>query len=137
MTAAPLRGVHVAVAGDDSGALEFLAHTLRYHGALVTTHDSARTLMRLMQLLLVNVLVVDLAEISDVGLKLLRNIRSLPPQEGGRVPIIVLHAGPPHAEQRIVAEDVDSVLRKPIQAAELARVVATVYAASSDRAPES
>ena len=30
----PLRGVHVAVVGDDRDALEFLTQTLRYHGAL-------------------------------------------------------------------------------------------------------
>jgi CheY-like chemotaxis protein len=133
----PLRGVHVAVVGDDSDALEFLAQTLRYHGALVTTHDSARSVLRLMQLLLVNVLVVDLGEVSDVSLKLIRGIRALPPEAGGRVPVVVLFSGPSQAEPRIVAEDVDSVIRKPVQAAELARVVATVYAVTSEGTRES
>ena len=39
-------------------------------------------------------------------------------------------------EPRIVAEDVDSVMRKPVQATELARTVAMVYAASTDLPPE-
>ena len=128
----PLRGVHVAVVGDDGDALEFLSQTLRYHGALVTIHDSARSVLRLMQLLRVSVVVVDLAEVTDVSLKLIRPIRSLPPDEGGSVPVIVLYTGPTDVEPRIVAEDVDSIVRKPVQATELARTVAMVYAATSD-----
>jgi CheY-like chemotaxis protein len=133
----PLRGVHVAVVGDASDALDFLSQTLRYHGALVTTHDSARSVLRLMQLLRVNVVVVDLVEVTDVSLKLIRTVRGLPADVGGRVPIIVLYSGPSELEPRIVAEDVDSVIRKPVQATELARTVAMVYAASSDLPPES
>ena len=132
----PLRGVHVAIVGDDRDALEFLTQTLRYHGALVTTHDTARSVMRLMQLLIVSVVVVDLGEVSDVSLKIIRTIRGLPSDEGGRVPVIVLYAGPPDSEPRIVAEDVDSVVRKPVQAAELAHTFATVYAASTDHRPD-
>ena len=132
----PLRGVHVAVVGDDRDALEFLTQTLRYHGALVTTHDSARSVMRLMQLLVVSVVIVDLSEVSDVSLKLVRTIRGLPADAGGRAPMIVLYSGTPDAEPRIVAEDVDSVLRKPLQAAELAHTVALVYGSSTDHRPE-
>jgi CheY-like chemotaxis protein len=130
MTAAALRGVHVAVAGDDRDALEVLAQPLRDHGALVTTHDPARTVLRLMQILLVNVLVVDLGDVMDIGLKLIRDVRALAPQVGGRVPVVALFAGPRTAEPLIVAEDVDSVVRKPVASAELVRVVASVVAAS-------
>jgi DNA-binding response OmpR family regulator len=130
MTAAALRGVHVAIAGDERDALEFLAQPLRYHGALVTTHDPARTVLRLMQILLVNVLIVDLSDIMDDGLKLIRDVRSLSPRDGGRVPLIALFAGPSSAEPLIVAEDVDSVIRKPVGSSELVRVVASVVAAS-------
>ena len=132
----PLRGVHIAVVGDDGDALDFLSQTLRYHGALVTSHDSARSVLRLMQLLRVSVVVVDLAEVTDISLKLIRTVRGLPSDVGGRVPIIVLYAGPMDIEPRIVAEDVDSVMRKPVQATELARTVAMVYAASTDLPPE-
>jgi CheY-like chemotaxis protein len=135
MTAAALRGVHVALAGDDGDALEFLAQPLRYHGALVTTHDPARTVLRLMQILLVNVLVVDLSEVMDIGLKLIHDVRTLAAEDGGRVPVIALFPGPPSAEALVVAEDVDSVIRKPVSAAELVRVVATVVAASPGGSP--
>ena len=132
----PLRGVHVAIVGDDRDALEFLTQTLRYHGALVTMHDSARSVLRLMQLLIVSVVVVDLVDVSDVTLKIIRTIRGLPVEDGGRVPVIVLYSGAVEVEPRIVAEDVDSVIRKPVQASELAHTVAMVYAASTDHRPE-
>ena len=128
----PLRGVHVAVVGDERDALEFLTQTLRYHGALVTMHDSARSVMRLMQLLMVSVVVVDLVDVTDMSLKVIRAIRAQPADAGGRVPVIALYSGPPQVEARIVAEDVDSILRKPLQASELAHTVAMVYASSTD-----
>src|SRR5919197_1206155 len=112
----PGRGVPVTVVGDDIDALSFLSQTLRYHGALVTTHDTARSVLRLMQLLRVSVVIVDLPEVNDVSLKVIRTVRGLPEEAGGRVPIIVLYTGTRENEQRIVAEDVDSVLKKPVQA---------------------
>jgi CheY-like chemotaxis protein len=132
----PLRGVHVAVVGDDRDGLDFLAQTLRYHGALVTAHESPRSVLRLMHVLRVNVLVLDLRESVDVAVRLVRSVRALSPDAGGRVPIVVLFAGPPEAESQIVVEDVDSIVRKPVPAAELARVIATVYAATPERGPE-
>jgi len=132
MASAPLRGVHVAVVGDDHDTLTFIDESLRYHGALVTTHNSLRTVFRLMRVLLVNVLIVALGEGVDAGLALIRDVRALPAEDGGRVPIVVLFAGPAHAEPRVVAEDIDSLVRTPVQAAELARIIAEVFAASPD-----
>ncbi len=132
MAAAALRGVHVALAGEDRDALEFLAHSLKYYGALVTVHDSMRSVQRVMQVLLVNVLIVDLGDFIDGGLKMIRNVRALPVKDGGRVPIVAVFVGPPDLEPRIVAEDVDSVIRRPVQAGEFAHVIATVVGASPD-----
>jgi len=132
MASATLRGVHVAVVGEDTDTLKFIDESLRYHGALLTTHKSLRTVCRLMRVLLVNVLVVDLGEGVDAGLALIRDVRALAPEDGGRVPIVVLYAGPAHAERRVVAEDIDSLVRKPVQASELARIIASVFAASPD-----
>lgn len=136
MTAARLRGIHVAVAGDDTGALTELAHSLRRDGALVTAHDSARGLARLMQVLVVNVLVVDLTALTSEALGLIRRVRALPPEEGGRVPIVALYAGPERDEPRLVAEDVDSIVRKPADDAEVARAISAVFAAAPERIKE-
>jgi len=133
MTAARLRGIHVAVTGDDTDALAYLAESLKRDGALVTAHGSARSLARVMQLLVVNVLVVDLSALTSESLGLIRKVRALPSEEGGRVPIVALYAGPEHDEPRLVAEDVDSVVRKPANNAEIARAIAAVFAAAPER----
>ena len=133
MADARLRGIHVAVAGDDPIALAQLTQSLRDDGALVTVHDSAPALARFMRLLIVNVLVVDVGTPSDGAFTLIRDVRALSPDEGGRVPIVVLFAGPPHDEQRLVAADVDSTVRKPADASEISRVIKGVFAASPAR----
>ena len=129
----PLHGVHVAVAGDQSDTREFLAQTLRCHGALVTVHDSMRSLTRLIQVLQVNVLVVDLDDVTATHLKMIRSARDLFSPNGGRVPIVVLFSGPAAAEPRIAAEEVDAVVKKPVQAAELASIIAATMAPDHER----
>jgi CheY-like chemotaxis protein len=120
----PLHGVHVAVAGDHGDARDFLVQTLRSHGALVTVHDSARSVTRLMQVLRVNVVVIDLDEVTAPRLKMIRSVRGWSPANGAHVPIVVLFSGSAQAESRILAENIDAVVRKPVQAAELARIIA-------------
>ena len=129
MKAARLRGIHVAVVGD-TNVLAQLTQSLSDDGALVTAHDSGRSLARLMQLLVVNVLVVDVASLTGESVNVIRKVRALSADEGGRVPIVALYAGPAADEPQLVAEDVDSIVRQPADHAELARAIATVFAAS-------
>ena len=133
MTAARLRGIHVALAGDDSHALAQLTEFLRDDGALVTIHDSAQSLARLMRLLVVNVLVVDLCVLPSEAFTLIRNVRALTPDDGGRVPIVALYAGPDGAVPRLIAADVNSIVRKPVDMTELARIINAVLAAAPHR----
>ncbi len=134
--ATPLRGVHVAIVGEDREALEFLGQTLKYHGALVTAHESARSVLRVMQLLRVNVVIVDVRQVDGPSVELIEAVRRGAAADGARVPIVALYSGPADAEPRLVAADVDSVMKKPVQISELARTVAMVYAASSDSPPD-
>ena len=136
MKAATLRGIHVAIAGDDPNALAHLTQSLRHDGALVTTHDSARSLARVMQILVVNVLVVSLAALTSETLGLIRKVRALPRDEGGRVPIVAVYSGRPADEPWLVAEDVDSIVRTSTAEAELARAIRAVVAASPARVRE-
>ena len=135
MKAAPLRGIHVAVVGDTDG-LGQLTQCLSDDGALVTAHDSWRGLARLMQLLLVNVLVVDVASVNGKSVDVIRRVRARSADEGGRVPIVALFAGSPADEAQLVAEDVDSIVRQPADRVELARAIIAVFAASPARVRE-
>jgi CheY-like chemotaxis protein len=135
MKAARLRGIHVAVVGD-TNVLAQLTQSLSDDGALVTAHASWGSLARLMQLLVVNVLVVDVASVSAESVDLIRKVRALSADEGGRVPIVALFAGPEADEPQLVAEDVDSIVRQPADRAELARAITAVFAASPARVRE-
>ena len=135
MKAARLRGIHVAVVGDP----KVLAQVTRFlgdDGALVTAHDSGRSLARLMQLLVVNVLVVDVASVAAESVDVIRRVRALSADDGGRVPIVALFAGPAADEPQLVAEDVDSIVRQPTDHAELVRAIIAVFAASPARVRE-
>ena len=133
MKAARLRGIHVAVVGD-TNVLAQLTQFLGDDGALVTVHNSWRHLARLMQLLVVNVLVVDVGSLTGESVDLIRKVRARSADEGGRVPIVALFAGPASDEPQLVAEDVDSIVRQPVDQAELTRAIIAVFAASPARA---
>ena len=135
MKAARLRGIHVAVVGD-TNALGQLTQSLKDDGALVTAHDSWRRLARLMQLLVVNVLVVDVGSVTGASVDVIRRVRALSADEGGRLPIVALFAGPASDEPQLVAEDVDSIVRQPVDHAELVRAIIAVFAASPARVRE-
>ena len=135
MKAARLRGIHVAVVGD-TNELGQVTQSLRDDGALVTAHDSWRRLARLMQLLVVNVLVVDVASITGESVDVIRRVRALSADEGGRIPIVALFAGPVSDEPQLVAEDIDSIVRQPADHAELVRAIIAVFAASPARVRE-
>jgi len=133
MKAARLRGIHVAIVGD-TNVLAQLSQFLGDDGALVTAHNSWRSLARLMQLLVVNVLVVDVGSLTGESVDLIRKVRARSADEGGRVPIVALFAGPASDEPQLVAEDVDSIVRQPVDQTELARAIIAVFAASPARA---
>ena len=135
MKAARLRGIHVAVVGD-TNVLGQLTQSLSDDGALVTAHDSWRRLARLMQLLVINVLVVDVASATDGSVDVIRKVRAVSADEGGRIPIVALFAGPASDEPYLVAEDVDSIVRQPADHAELVRAIIAVFAASPARVRE-
>jgi CheY-like chemotaxis protein len=83
-----------------------------------------------MQILVVNVLVVDVGSLTGESVDVIRQVRALSADEGGRVPIVALYAGPASDEPQLVAEDVDSIVRQPVDHAELARAIIAVFAAS-------
>jgi CheY-like chemotaxis protein len=73
------------------------------------------------------------AAISDVGmpdvdgLQLVRELRQRPPERGGRLPAVALTAyGRAHDKTTVLAAGFSAHIRKPVDAAELVAVVASV-----------
>lgn len=104
----PLRGVRVLAVDDDPDTLEFLCFVLEREGALVTCVDrSDAALARLKESSAASrphVLISDLAMPKKDGAWLIREIRALPPDQGGQVPALALTAFTSQATTEQLAE---------------------------------
>jgi signal transduction histidine kinase/CheY-like chemotaxis protein len=127
-----LRGLRVMIVEDDDDARDLLTAILERCGALVTAVVSASEALESFGRVRPQAVVSDLALPGDDGYTLIRKIRALPPEAGGRVPAVALIA---HAR----AEDRQLALRagfqqhiaKPIVATEFLNLVASL--ARNDR----
>jgi CheY-like chemotaxis protein len=91
-----LKGVRVLAVDDDPDTLEFLCFVLEREGALVTCVDRSDIALARLKAAspasLPNVLISDLAMPKRDGTWLIREVRALPPDQGGAVPALALTA---------------------------------------------
>jgi CheY-like chemotaxis protein len=120
-----LDDVTVLVVDDDPDAREVLGEMLRLRGAHVTVAASAAEALQAFTEVLPQVLISDIAMPDQDGLELIRRIRRLKSQGGGRTPALALtaHAGP-NDSMAALAAGFDRYLAKPVDPKELVGVVA-------------
>lgn len=122
-----LKGVHVLVVDHEAECRELLSDVLHYCGALVTASDSPEGALAVMALIKPDVLVVDLREGDKDGHWLIRQVRSLKPEDGGVVPVIAVSDAAPLAPLAHAAPaGFVACLVKPLDPWQLCRVVAGV-----------
>lgn len=110
-----LPGVHVLIVEDNEDSRYLLTDVLQYCGALVTPVSSAEEARALLGRVRPDVLVSDLAMPGLDGYALLRWVRALPPEAGGRIPAIAITAFSEDYDSRKAHEaGFDAYLRKPI-----------------------
>ena len=122
-----LRGIRVLLVDDDEDTREIIERGLVRRGAEVVAVPSARAALLRFAEQRFHVLLVDIMMPGMDGYEFMRKIRALPPDQGGRVPAATLTA-------RAVTDDrmeslragFQSHLKKPVDADELASVVATL-----------
>ena len=120
-----LRGVSILAVDDDPQALEFVRRTLEQYGASVRIAASAQEARESIISDSPDVVVSDLLMPVEDGLTLMRKIRALDPQRGGRVPAVALTALARDADRRsALAAGYQMHVTKPIDAHELASAVA-------------
>jgi signal transduction histidine kinase/CheY-like chemotaxis protein len=119
-----LSGITVMVVDDDPVALTFAQQTLEQYGALVVTASSAREARERFARDVPDVLVSDLMMPEEDGLDLIREIRALDSQHGGRTPAAAL-SGLVRGEdrRRAFAAGYQIHVAKPIDPSELAAAV--------------
>jgi signal transduction histidine kinase len=125
----PLTGVRILVVDDEPDACSFLCTLFETQGATVLSAGSAAEALVLFGPVPPDIIVSDLAMPGEDGFDLIRRIRSLSADDGGRTPAVALTA-------YVRSEDADAAieagfqrhLRKPVDVQELVSTVAGLAA---------
>ena len=120
-----LSGVKVLIVVDESDVRELLRRLFEECEAIVSTAASADEALGILQSQLPDVMVSDIGMPNEDGYTLIRRVRALPPERGGRTPAIALTAYA-RTEDRVksVVSGFQHHLSKPIEPTELIAVVA-------------
>ena len=122
-----LDGVRVLVVEDEADARHLLAAVLQKRGARVYMAASAAEALEVLQREQPDVLLSDIALQDRDGYELIRQVRALPAERGGRIPAAAL-TGYGRLEDRMRALSAGFQLHaaKPVEPAELVAVVASL-----------
>jgi CheY-like chemotaxis protein len=115
------------VVDDDADARELVKRLLEEYGATVEVASSSAEALEIIRLGKLDVLVSDIGMPGEDGHALVRRVRTLPPEQGGRVPAVALTAYA-RAEDRVKAirAGFQMHLAKPVEPAELIAMVASL-----------
>jgi PAS domain S-box-containing protein len=120
-------GLRVLVVDDEEDALALVSQVLAAHGAEVHAVASAREALDKVGSLLPDVIVSDIGLPEEDGYSLIRKIRSLPTERGGKTPAVALTAYAREEDaDRAFAAGYQIHVAKPVEPTELATVVANL-----------
>jgi PAS domain S-box-containing protein len=122
-----LDGLRILVVDDEADTRELLRQGLEYCGAKVKVVGSAAEALDVLMATVPDVLISDIGMPGVDGYDLIRQVRGLPPDRGGKVPAIALTAYT-RTEDRLqsLRAGYDMHVPKPVELAELVAVAATV-----------
>jgi CheY-like chemotaxis protein len=92
-------GARVVAVDDDLGTLEQLRTILRAQGAQLVAVSAPGEALTTVLGVMPDVLLVEVAMVGEDALALLRKVRTLSPEKGGRIPAAVLTASPAPPER--------------------------------------
>jgi signal transduction histidine kinase/CheY-like chemotaxis protein len=126
-----LNGLRVLVVDDEPDARELLTTVLEKHDAAVTAVASVAEALDVFERLKPDALVSDIEMPNEDGYSLIRKVRSMKTELGGRIPAIALTA---HARVedrlRALSAGYQSHVAKPVEPAELIAVIASLVGRS-------
>jgi signal transduction histidine kinase/DNA-binding response OmpR family regulator len=126
--ASPLAGLRILIVDDEADARDFLSAMLGQGGADVKAASSAAEVLDLLAAAppeeLPDVLVSDIGMPIEDGYALIRQVRSLPPAQGGQTKAIALTAYARFEDRmRALASGFQMHVAKPVEPAELTMVI--------------
>jgi CheY-like chemotaxis protein/two-component sensor histidine kinase len=120
-----LRGIKVLVVDDERDARELVERILADAGASVTTAASAPQALSRVNVDRPNVVLSDISMPEEDGYQLIRKLRAMPEQHGGKTPAMALTAfARPEDRAKALEAGFQRHLSKPVDAAELIAAVA-------------
>jgi PAS domain S-box-containing protein len=128
-----LRHVRVLVVDDEADARELIAEVLGAHGADVHTVSSVAAALAALPRFRPDVLVSDIAMSGEDGFELIRRVRALPADEGGRLPALALtaYAGGEDG-RRVLDAGYQLHVAKPVEPQVLAQAVSRLVVPCED-----
>jgi len=121
-----LRGVYVLLVDNDSRHREVLRDILRYCGAWVREAEDAEEALAVLRETTPTALVVTVRGVGEMAWTLLRGVRAMRPEHGGKLPAVGV--GPPSLDGAALAEGFDAYLPEPIEAWTLCGAVSDLMA---------
>jgi signal transduction histidine kinase len=122
-----LAGLRVVTADDDEEVRELVEAILSRHGARVQAVASGAEALRLLESEPPDLLISDLAMPEMGGYELIRRVRQLPPESGGRLPALALTAyARAEDRRRTLLAGFHMHIAKPVDPEELVVVVASL-----------
>lgn len=130
-----LWGRRVLAVDDDADALDLVSEVLRQAGAEVIGVGAAEYALPTVVFLMPDVLIVDVAMPRQDGVALVRGLRSLPADQGGRIPALALTAMPPTpaAVEEWLAAGFQRHMAKPFDPEPLVSAVAEISGHAVER----
>ncbi|MEG3987981.1 ATP-binding protein [Microcoleus sp. S28C3] len=122
-----LANLHVLVVDDERDSLEFVAFVAEQAGAKVAALGSASEALQLLSTTPFDILLCDIGMPDMDGYMLVRQVRTLPPEEGGQIPAIALtaYAGD-FNQQQALAAGFQRHVAKPVEPNELVEAIVTL-----------
>jgi PAS domain S-box-containing protein len=122
-----LAGLRILVVDDEADARDVLSLILGNAGAEVVAVESAARALEMIQQWHPDLLVSDIGMPQEDGFTLLRKLRALPPEQGGRIPAIALTAFARTQDRlNILSAGYQMHVPKPIEQLELLTVVGSL-----------
>lgn len=124
-----LDGLRILIVDDDADMLDLLSYTLEVCGAEVRVATSANEAISILtgSSIPLDILISDIGMPDEDGYSLLRRVRALEPEEGGKIPAIALTAFARVQDRRAaLLAGFQSHVAKPVEPAELVAVIANI-----------
>ncbi|MFN6527300.1 PAS domain S-box protein [Nostoc sp. ChiSLP03a] len=127
-----LAGVQILLVDDQADVREFFSFALEQYGATVTAVESADEALQTLMQSNPDILLSDIGMPFMDGYMLLREVRKLPPEQGGQIPAIALtaYAGEINYNQAMAA-GFQKHLPKPVDPADLAAAIVSLIGHTS------